>query len=299
MLHAKYTVHLKTLMDNEQTMQQLNTALSTYPLYEQKAQIETIIPKRSELNQRLLNAYKYREIGFETVGRFLDELQTVMNEIMPYYNELYKTVEIMAGLDNPFDNVDFTETYKETRNATSTNEANSITNNEANSTSTNEANSTSTNEADNTTEATDKTTTTADVNSYSKNVRSGTPQSQLDIAAKDIDTVNYADEANWSHSENSDKGTSEGENQSTSTTSSTQTTEANSTTNTEESGTTSTDLTGTTTTNDTIEHTFTKKGNQGVNTYAHDMIEFRQSIIDVTNKIINDNRIAELFMMIF
>jgi hypothetical protein len=39
---------------------------------------------------------------------------------------------------------------------------------------------------------------------------------------------------------------------------------------------------------ETITHTTTKKGNQGVNTYAHDMIEFRQSIIDVDMMIIAD-----------
>ena len=52
-------------------------------------------------------------------------------------------------------------------------------------------------------------------------------------------------------------------------------------------------------TSDNMELTYTKKGNQGVNTYAHDMIEFRTSIIDVVTQIIDDKRIKNLFMQVF
>ena len=47
----------------------------------------------------------------------------------------------------------------------------------------------------------------------------------------------------------------------------------------------------------TVSHTLTRKGNQGVNTYAHDMIEFRQSIIDVDRQIIDD--LNDLFLMVY
>jgi hypothetical protein len=36
-----------------------------------------------------------------------------------------------------------------------------------------------------------------------------------------------------------------------------------------------------------------------VNTYAHDMNEFRTSIIDVVDQIVNDSRIRELFMLVY
>lgn len=282
-MFARYTVVLKDLMDNPQSMELLNTALSTYPLYKQKSEIETIIPERSELNKRLLNHYKYREIGFETVGRFIDELQITMCEIMPYYNEMYKTVEIMAGLENPFDNVDFTETYEETRTGTERTAAQRSLNDEGS--------SSATNKSKNTTNSKDSSETNSNVEIVSKNVHSGTPQNELSIAAKNIDSVPYADDATWNKSENSDSAETSGESESTSNTDSTQTATSQNLSEMDESG--------ERTSNDTVEHTFKKKGNQGVNTYAHDMIEFRTSIIDITNKIINDDRISELFMRVF
>ena len=38
----------------------------------------------------------------------------------------------------------------------------------------------------------------------------------------------------------------------------------------------------------TVKHTFTKKGNQGTSTYAHDMNEFRKSFINVDEEIIRE-----------
>lgn len=274
-MHAKYTVVLKDIMENEQTKPLLNKSLSTYPLYKQQADVETIIPEREELNRRLLNHYKYREIGFETVGRFMDELEITMCEIMPYYNEMYKTIEIMAELDNPFDNVDFTETYKETRSGTQSNELARI------------VDDTGDASTSNTSTSNDSGTSTSTVNSNSKNVHSETPQNSLSITADNINSVDYADDVTWNKSNSEDTTTTSNEGE---TISSTETSQTNKTT---------TDETGTLTTSDTVEHTFTKKGNQGVNTYAHDMNEFRTSIIDVTNMIINDKRIQELFMLVY
>ena len=296
-MYARYTTVLKDLMDNSETSKALEKALSTYPLYEPTT--KSIIPERSELNQRLLNAYKYREIGFETVGRFLDELEITMNEIMPYYNEMYKTIEIMAELENPFDNVDFIETYSETRNGTETDEKNATTTNEASRTSNDEGEITTSNTANNTTSTTDNSTTTSNVNNTSKNVHSETPQNSLTITAENINSVDYADDVTWNKSNNTDSASTNGEGSSSSNSTSEQTTSSTNTNTTDESGTLQTDESGTRTTKDTIEHTFQKKGNQGVNTYAHDMIEFRQSIIDITNRIINDDRINELFMRVF
>lgn len=281
-MQARYTVVLKDLMDNEQTSQKISTALSTYPLYEPKSEV-TNIPKRSELNQRLLNTYKYREIGFETVGRFLDELQMTMCEIMPYYNEMYKTIEIMAGLENPFDNVDFTETYTETSSGTTKNQASTETDDNGSSIVDNEAHAK--------TDTTESAETKSNAKNNSKAVHSATPQSELSIPAKDIDSVDYADDVTWNQSE--DSGSEE--------TTRTSETNSNSDSNqvTETTNKSKTDASGTQTTQGNVEHTLSKKGNQGVNTYAHDMIEFRQSIIDVTNQIINDDRISELFMRVF
>ena len=49
----------------------------------------------------------------------------------------------------------------------------------------------------------------------------------------------------------------------------------------------------------TVKHTMNKKGNQGVNTYAHDLLEFRELFINIEQQIIKDERISELFMRVY
>lgn len=246
MIYAKYTVVLKNLLDDPAAKAAIDKALSAYPLYKPEKAYD-LIPDREEINQRLLNHYKYREIGFETVGRFLDEMQITMGEIMPRYNELFKTVVTMADLPSPFDNVDVVETFEEERTENSSSET--------------------------ATTANDTTTTNNQVNSDNKHVQSQTPQGNINIPAKNIDSVPYADQVDWGKDNSSSNGSS---------TSSGETSAA-----------------GTNDSFGTTKHTFTKKGNQGVNTYAHDMLEFRTQIIDVVDQIVNDPRINELFMLVF
>lgn len=47
---------------------------------------------RTVLETKILRHYYYKEIGFETVGLWQDRLETKLGEIMPYYNELYKSI---------------------------------------------------------------------------------------------------------------------------------------------------------------------------------------------------------------
>lgn len=282
MINAKYTVVLKTLMDNEHSKAAIDKALENYPLYEGKKDYD-LIPTREQLNEKILNHYKYREIAFETVGRFIDELKITMCEIMPRYNELFKSIEIMADLPNPFDNVDVVETFEQETEGTN------ISNQKTTSNNTVETNTNDT--STNNTTATDETITNTNMTDTSKAVHSETPQGQINIAAKDIDGVPYADNVNWN------KNTSESNAESTGTNTTTGTTTSNGTNTTEGESEVNADAESIST--GKVSHTFTKKGNQGVNTYAHDMNEFRTSIIDAVYQIINDKRIAELFLTVY
>lgn len=47
---------------------------------------------RSVICKKILMHYYTREIGLETVGLWKLKLETLMNEIMPYYNERYKSM---------------------------------------------------------------------------------------------------------------------------------------------------------------------------------------------------------------
>lgn len=59
---------------------------------------------RSVLETKILKHYYTREIGFETVGLWKMWLDKRLNEIMPYYNQLYKSETLEF---NPFYDVNF------------------------------------------------------------------------------------------------------------------------------------------------------------------------------------------------
>lgn len=62
---------------------------------------------RQVLCTKILKHYYTREIGFETVGLWRLKLETKMNEIMPYYNELYLTTTMKY---NPLYDADYYRT---------------------------------------------------------------------------------------------------------------------------------------------------------------------------------------------
>ena len=179
MITAKYTEVLYNLLNNEQTKALIDEKMSTYPLYvstsKQEYRIPNIIPTREELNKKILNYYKYQEIGFETVGRFLDELEISLNEIMPYYNQLF----FSADQDyNIIYNVDYKRTIDRDLSG----------------------NTTSTSTGETTSNSSDSNTTNSDI--YGKNVESDTPQSQLSITNKQINQVDYANKVTWDNTSN-------------------------------------------------------------------------------------------------
>ena len=78
---SKYTTQLRYLIENN-----YDFGLNEYPIYDEEY--------RPILNKKILDHYKFREIGFETVAMFKHYLKTKMNEIMPYYNKLYESTLI-------------------------------------------------------------------------------------------------------------------------------------------------------------------------------------------------------------
>ena len=244
---ARYTEVLVNLLNDPLAKSKIDEAMSKYPLYQSKSKEEYIpvyIPTREELNKKILNYYRYREIGFETFGRFLFELETALNEIMPYYNQLYFSADQDFNITY---NVDYRRTIDRDREGTNNVQSSSTTN--------------------------DTTNTTSNINSNSKDVNSATPQGQLSITAQNIDTVSYADNVNWNKANSSDSATSTG----------TASTNGNSTGNDTES-------------ESTIE---TTKGNFGVVSAQDLILKYRETILNIDQMIINDPRIAELFMLVY
>lgn len=104
---SKYTITIRRLIQNN-----FRFNLDSYPIFDEAY--------RTTLNKKILDHYLMSEIGFETPALFNHYLGTKMNEIMPYYNELYKNQKKL--LDNLTDNVNLKESFnRNIDNATSSN----------------------------------------------------------------------------------------------------------------------------------------------------------------------------------
>ena len=176
MIPARYTEVVDNLLRYPDTAEAIALAMSKYPLYETDPNkvneygTAYKVPTRQELNTKILSYYRFREIGFETVGRFLFELKTALEEIMPKYNQLFYS----ADQDfNPIYNVDYIRNTQRNKSDTNIGSQSSTTNTQASG----QDNSSNT--------------------EYTKSVNSKTPQNQLRISNEDIDHVDYADEASW------------------------------------------------------------------------------------------------------
>ena len=94
---AKYTVTIKTLIDND-----FDFGLTSYPIFD-----ETY---RNTLNSNILNYYYESEIGFETAALFKKILNDRMSLIMKKYNIMYQAQTQLLNTQNLIGNVNLRET---------------------------------------------------------------------------------------------------------------------------------------------------------------------------------------------
>ena len=298
-MHANYTVVLNDLLRNERTNQAIHEALSHYPMYKPQSlneYIPNVIPTREELNEKLLNHYKYREIGFETVGRFLDGLDIAMCEIMPYYNQLMFTQDQDYNI---IFNVDYIKTIDTDREGTATNKSDTSASSHSNATVEGEENSTVKTDTESNTETSEESNVNSNTNNNTKNVHSTTPQDSLSVTAENIDNVYYADDVSWNKGISTDNSNTEGSSTGKTTTDGTTTSNGanNQTSISDASSNTNVEDKSETKGKEKILETI--KGNFGV-VSAQDLVQkYREIIINIEQMIINDDRIKELFMMVY
>lgn len=91
---ASFTVELGCLVENG-----FDLGMNSYPIFDDAY--------REQLNNKIIEHFWFREIGQETPQLFKMLLNRTMNEIMPYYNELYKSTLLDY---NPLANVDVATT---------------------------------------------------------------------------------------------------------------------------------------------------------------------------------------------
>ena len=97
---AKYTIELNTLLRDT------NFILFNfdYDFYTDNVEI------KKKFEQKFVDRYRFNEIGFETVARFKHFLKTSLNEIAPYYKQLYESELRCKDIDFML-NKDYTETF--------------------------------------------------------------------------------------------------------------------------------------------------------------------------------------------
>lgn len=221
---------------------------------------------RAVLETKILKHYYTREIGEETYGLWKLRLDTKMNEIMPYYNQLYRSTLLEF---NPLYDVDINRTHNATRKGTEILNGNVDTNGQVIA-STNANNNTTT---DNTT---DQTGTNGNTDKYS-----ATPQGGLDGLAQDKYLTN-ARMITGNDTLNSKAHTSTDN-------------MIDSTTDTSTNMTTATK--NNTTINNTEDYLESVKGKQGTQSYASMILEFRETFLNIDMMVIND--LSDLFMNIW
>lgn len=198
---------------------------------------------KAAFEKKVVDHYYFRQIGQETIGRFLHYFRARVREIMPYYKQLYKTIQIMDAIEDPFGNIDVTETFEQT----STNRGSSS----------GKVDSSTTSSGDTSVDTSDEHT-----NRFSDSPAGAISNidNYLTTAARD-NTTGSTDTTMNNESTSESSSESESENES------------------------------------TVRHTFRKIGNQGVNTYAHDMVEFRQTLLNIDAMFIND--LNDLFLRVY
>lgn len=135
---------------------------------------------RQVLCSKILKHYYTREIAHETVGRWKLALNAKLNEIMPYYNQLYKS-ELLEF--NPFYDVDLTRS----REGSGTRDTTGSTNNTSTESGTNTKTDTVTSNetSSDTSETTESNTNNTATNGNTLNRFSDTPQNSMDTQGID------------------------------------------------------------------------------------------------------------------
>ena len=68
---------------------------------------------KKTFEQKVIDHYRFRQIGFETTGRFLHYFRTKIREIMPYYVQLYEFDAKFRNIDDPLESYNLVETFQQ------------------------------------------------------------------------------------------------------------------------------------------------------------------------------------------
>lgn len=253
---------------------------------------------RSVLETKILKHFYTREIGLETVGLWKLKLNTKLNEIMPYFNQLYSS-QLYAF--NPFYDVDLTRKHKIDGNEKRDTDTNSNTEVEISNTIDDSGTSNTDNSGSRTDELTNdnsrvSTKTETQVDAFAERY-SDTPQGALtDLRADKYltnATLRDGNKKNDGNENVTDKGNSSD------IVNTTDNTEVNDSRSTESRGSNSSTTNGTVsaTLTNTEEYLETVQGKNGGSSYSKLLMEYRETFLNIDMMVIDS--LEELFMQLW
>lgn len=272
---SKYTTQLRYLKEINYDL-----GMNNYPIFD-----ETY---REHLNNKIISHYMFYEIGFETPELFKMYLNTRLNEIMPYYNQLYESEKIKF---DPLENVNKTtimdrDVIGNIKN-TETNTDNRTYNETKNGTSDRTANTSGTSDG---TSQTQQTTTTEN-NNFT--VNSDTPQDLVSFLNLEADK--WASSAQRGKTtENTETNSSSTKHESANTDEISHTADSQTTTATDNK---IANLQGNQDNNTAEDYTLNIKGKSEGETYSEMILKFRETFLNIDMQIINE--LKDLFMLIW
>lgn len=222
---------------------------------------------KADFEQKILDHYRFKQIGQETVGRWLHYFRTRIREIMPYYVQLYEFEAKWFNVDDPLESYNLVETFEESSHGSGTQTSSGSSENTSESTGSNTTNKS----------GTIKETKTGSVDHERR--FSDTPQGSI----SNLDS--YMSEATRENTDTSDTvNTTTGENGSEQATgTATVTGSDNSETTSENTGNTS--------------HTLTRRGNIGVQPLGGEVRNIREAFINIDLMVINE--LKDLFLQVY
>ena len=90
---AQYTLELRKILSSKDIFKSIN-----YDLYDNNL--------KPVFEDKFIKRFYFREIGVETVSRFLINLEQTLNEIMPYYTQLYDTTLLKYDILNSTETIE-------------------------------------------------------------------------------------------------------------------------------------------------------------------------------------------------
>lgn len=218
---------------------------------------------RGVLCQKILKHYYLREIGSETVGIWKLWMNTRLEEIMPFYNQLYNSALIEF---NPLYDVDLKRTHNRKIDSSKQDDG------------TSRSASTTKNSESGTSSGTETGTTSGTSSNTKKDLYSDTPQG----AITGLENENYLTNARKITDSGSTSGNSSGNSSNEYSSSETNTTTING------------ESSNTGTTNSLEDYIENVSGKQGSESYSSMLLKFRETFLNIDMQVIDE--FGDLFM---